>query len=129
MPRLRLVEAMVEAQFRIEISNSSRVITMFNEMGELKEFRVGPDRGRCKGIFYISIDAHWTQHILSTCGHQCVQSRVSRVNSCALALPPSRTKVESVAGAVAGRVPQVAGCRRGGRSEGPAFPFRPRGDR
>jgi hypothetical protein len=50
MPRLRLVEAMVEAQFRIEISNSSRVITMFNEMGELKEFRVGPDRGRCKGI-------------------------------------------------------------------------------
>jgi len=33
----------------------------------------------------------------------------------------SVTKVESVAGAVAGRVPQVAGRRREGRSEGPAF--------
>lgn len=57
-----------------------------------------------------------------------VASRVSGLGStvaaCALALPVHLghpTKVESVAGAVADRVPQVAGRRCEGRSEGPAF--------
>ena len=103
---------MVEAQSLKEISNSSSN----NEMGELKGFRVGPDRGRsCKGTVYnfqlMSIDAHWRVIHLSQSGQQL------RVGAASISV----TKVESVAGEVAGRVPQVAGRRRGGRSEGPAF--------
>ena len=78
-------------------------------MGELKGFRVGPDRGRsCKGTVYnfqfMSIDAHWRVTYLSQSGQQL---RAYRVGAASISV----TKVESVAGAVVGRVPQVAGRR------------------
>ena len=98
-------------------------------MGELKGFRVGPDRGRGNVRVYklyisIDFDAHCLtgESYQNQCSVDGQSGLGSTVAACALALPPSHvTKVESVAGAVAGRVPQVAGRRREGRSEGPAF--------